>query len=54
MYGTGGRDIAVAIRDSGISTMSLTRHVCKDRLSAIPIDTESVDTQIIMGCLLPI
>ena len=42
-----GRDVAVAMRDCGISTTSQTRPVCKHCFSALPIDkTSSVGAQI--------
>ena len=47
MSRTGGRDVAVAMRDCGISTTSRTRPVCKHCFSALPIDkTSSVEAQI--------
>ena len=43
----GGRDVAVAMRDCGISTTPQTCPVCKHRFSAFPIDkTSSVKAQI--------
>ena len=46
MSRAGGRDVAVAMRDCGISTMSHTRPVCKHRFSVLPIDkTSSVEAQ---------
>ena len=47
MSRAGGRDVAVAMRDCGISTTSQTRPVCKHCFSALPIDkTVSVEAQI--------
>ena len=47
MSRAGGRDVAVAMRDCGISTTSQTRPVCKHCFSALPIDkTLSVEAQI--------
>ena len=47
MSRAGGRDVAVAMRDCGISTTSQTRPVCKHCFSALPIDkTSSVEAQI--------
>ena len=44
---TGGRDVAVAIRDCGITPTSQTRPDCKHRFSAPSIDeTLSVEAQI--------
>ena len=41
MSRTGGCDVAVAMRDCGISTTSQTRPVCKHCFSAPPIDNTS-------------
>ena len=47
MSRAGGRDVAVAMRDCGISTTSQTRPVCKHCFSALPIDkTSSVEAHI--------
>ena len=47
MSRTGGRDVAVAMRDCGIPTTSRTRPVCKHYFSVLPIDkTSSVEAQI--------
>ena len=46
MSRAGGRDVAVAMRDCGISMTSQTRPVCKHCFSALPIDkTSSVEAQ---------
>ena len=47
MSRAGGRDVAVAMCDCGISTTSQTRFVCKHCFSALLIDkTSSVEAQI--------
>ena len=49
MSRTGGRDVAVAMRDCGKSTTSRTCPVCKHRFSALPIaETTSVETQMVL------
>ena len=47
MSRAGGRDVAVTMRDCGISTTSRTRSVGKHRLPVLPVDTTwSVEVQI--------
>ena len=46
MSRAGGRDVAVAMRDCGITTTSKTRRICKHRFFALPIDkTSSVEAE---------
>ena len=46
MSRAGGRGIAVAMHDCGISMKSQTRPISKHRFSALPIDKTSVETQL--------
>ena len=42
MFRTDGRDVAIAMHNCEIPTTSQTRHVCKHRFSALPIDKNVV------------